>query len=516
MVVCRVRSVFMLIKCLLAVCFHEAWVEITNVAFNVTSICKPVVLVDQAEILVSVGTGLFSTVLRGEVSMFTKLCSHIPQGHASVWFGTLSASLNAPAEQYTRFYLTSVRALMPLTYASVEEMMTQWQGKIYHPARLKQIVACSGGVPRLLEYVFNDKGTVATVYAAINAMSQCFNQSYKDVVTRYLRDDDVAWKLVLCAAVGWPASPLDTVPGSALKWGTLFHEGAAFPVSDSIVIPWIWWHNDTDVYGRIGSQLRQMGLDLESMHPNPLDMVESAQGAVKTGKPWEKMFANCLAARFRLICISKNMDATTTWLPLRDVYLTQNQHVAEVLRPFEVSWGAGVQSPDTETFVDSHIQANVITLNAKVADAHHDILLPARRVGTKTPEYIAVQCRFGQPKNATELQKSEQHKVRKGGEEMSNVLLQCASNAKEGRRQRFQLSEAAKPKAKPKPKGRPKKGSESSVEGQPEAVVQGEGSETKKKAGDLWFALQDKKQYALISGANLCAQLEMLKLLAGQ
>ena len=149
--------------------------------------------------------------------------------------------LTCQPEEYTRLVIKSLPALMPLSFKGAKEAMVQWGGTQYGEEVLDQIYLFSAGVPRLLEYVFQTDGELASTFEiAFNAMSECFKNSYSSAAP-FFDQPDVALSLVLCSAVRWNATDRELVPGTSTRWSDIFNAGAAFPNGTSVLVPLVWW-----------------------------------------------------------------------------------------------------------------------------------------------------------------------------------------------------------------------------------------------------------------------------------
>jgi len=156
----------------------KQWCLVTAAAFNAQQDCACLVLLDQTELLVKQTLDQRSS-LGGSRSRFTEVCSQFPQQMAVYCTGTINMQVDLPAEEYTRLVIKSLPALMPLSFKGAKEAMVQWGGTQYGEEVLDQIYLFSAGVPRLLEYVFQTDGELASTFEiAFNAMSECFKNSY--------------------------------------------------------------------------------------------------------------------------------------------------------------------------------------------------------------------------------------------------------------------------------------------------------------------------------------------------
>jgi hypothetical protein len=399
-------------------------------------------------------------------SSLTLMCGFLPQQYASLWVGTLDPKIEMLPSALTRFHVVQLNGLSGLTREDAGVAMKEWGGKQYADDVLDQVHLFSCGVPRLLEAAFNATGELATNHSAMNAMSAYREGSYTDAA-RWFRDTPIeaVCMLLLCAATNFPYknTTFPTIP--KFEWSDVFFHAAAFPTdSGSVAVPRYWWQPRA---ADVKTQMLKWNLHMDDLLLDPIAILSSkTSGATATGVPWEKLFANALAARFRVHCAAKNLNPAP-FVPVLDIYPTTNAHVQEVLGDFEVCL-TGVSYPDAEVSVTDAVSlaGSSILVNFKQPSAHHDVLIPAKRKSTGASEFIVVQCRNGTRKYAHDLTKTAQHLTKKDGCEMTNVLLQLCDGG-EGK-QRFQKA--------------------------------------KKTGAFSWKDRQDNKRYALISGKSIVAQ----------
>ena len=423
----------------------DQWLVLTEKAFAAKNSCPRLVFLDQSELLARLETGKREQKSGGaRKSLLTEIFSKLPTQMACFCTGTLDLMRDAPAEKYTLLYVHSVPALAPLSRDAAAATMQQWNKTIYDDPTFNQIMLFSCGVPRLLQWAFQADGelTKASTEIALNEMSMCFAESYKSAAPLFSDDIETALAIVLCSAVRWTATgsrQFDRVPGTNTPWSDIFHAGAAFPAEKSVLVPRIWWCRDAAVSAKLESHLEGWNIDLKSLLPDPLKMVKSSvRGPLARGVPWEQMVANSLVARFRLYCLQGNSEADSTWVPFLEIYPTKNEHVQKVLEPFHVCWSQGVELSQTEATV-SDVVGKAIRSNLRHKNAHHDLLIPVKRVSGGKLEYIAAQCRIGEMKAASGLKNQDKPRKPRRNEnlqQMTNVLLQICPDA-EGA-QRFQ------------------------------------------------------------------------------
>ena len=452
----------------------KQWCLVTAAAFNAQQDCACLVLLDQAELLVQQRLDQPSS-LGGRRSRFTEVCSQFPRQMAVYCTGTLNMQVDLPAEEYTRLFIQSLPALTPLSFEGVKEAMVQWGGTQYGEEVLDQIYLFSAGVPRLVEYVFQTDDELASTFEiAFNAMSECLKKSYSSAAP-FFDQPDVALSLVLCSAVRWNATDRELVPGTSTRWSDIFNAGAAFPDGASVLVPLVWWFRDQKRQKVLAQKARELNISLEGLLPDPADLLQAPQqGPLSRGTLWEEQVCNALAARFYLYCLAAHKTPCDTYAPFLEIYPTTDNHLRSVLEQFSVCWSDGVEHPDEEASVLDRV-GKAIKSNKNIKNAHHDLLIPVKRIETGDLEYIAAQCRYGNPKTATELTKTCQNKAWKPrtsdpSSEVpdTNVLLQICSTS-EGM-QKFQ-------KTTP------------------------------------WAKRQEEKRYSLMSCKAIIAQLHMLRIL---
>ena len=453
----------------------KQWCLVTAAAFNAQQDCACLVLLDQAELLVQQRLDQQSS-LGGSRSRFTEVCSQFPQQMAVYCTGTVNIQLDLPAKEYTRLFVKSLPALMPLSFEGAKEAMVQWGGTQYGEEVLNQIYLFSAGVPRLLEYVFQTDGELRSTFEiAFNAMSECFESSYRSAAP-FFDQPDAALSLVLCSAVRWNATDSELVPGTSKRWLDIFNAGAAFPNGDSVLVPLVWWFRDQKRRKVLAQKARELNISLEGLLPDPADLLQAPQqGPLSRGTLWEDQVCNALAARFYLYCLADQKTPCDTYAPFLEIYPTTDNHLHSVLEQFSVCWSDGVEYPDEEASVLDRV-GKAIKCNKNFKSAHHDLLIPVKRIETGQLEYIAAQCRYGSPKTATELTSTCQDKTRKPRTsdpssevpDMTNVLLQICSES--------------------------------------------EGMQTFQKTTP-WAKRQEEKRYSLMSCKAIIAQLHMLRIL---
>ncbi|CAJ1342119.1 unnamed protein product [Effrenium voratum] len=446
----------------------EQWLLVTAAAFNATPDCACLVFLDQAELLVNHEVEGLSHH-GGQKSAFTEIFGEFPQKMGMFSAGTVNILTDRPSEEYTSLKVQEVPALAPLSLQAAGRAMAEWGGMQYKKKEFDNIHLFSAGVPRLLEAAFQTWGELpSTAQVALNAMSQEFRSSYADAAP-YFNQPEVALALVLCSAVRWPAEGHQLVPGTSVRWSDIFRAGAAFPNNKSVLVPRLWWCEDTNIKDAIRNDLKELNIDLEGLLPDSLQLLNSpTRGATERGEKWEELVANSLAARFRLHCIARNLIAEVTWVPFLKIYPTEDPHLRAVLEPFEVCWSDGVEHPSgqgNEATVMSDV-GKAIKSNRNFATAHHDLLIPVRCKATGKLEFIAAQCRYGQKKDADGLKLQDKAK-KDNFEDMQNVLLQICSES------------------------------------------EGWQSFTNK----TWARRQEEKKYSLMSCETIIAQLDVLKLL---
>ena len=368
----------------------EQWLSITEQALAAPKDCPRLFFLDQAELLASESKGQSSK--EGTKSTLTDISSRLPQQMACFCTGTLNLMKDRPASEYTKLVVCGLAALAPLSRDAADLAMKHWNGTQYDENVLNQIVLFSGGVPRLLRYASETSGVLrSTAQTALNEMSRCLEESYGSAGP-YFSDPDIASSLVLCSAVRWPTADTglySTVPGTSTAWSEIFNAGAAFPANNSVLVPRVWWCSDKAVRQQLEDALKALNIRLDRLLPDSLQLVlQSSQGSLARGKPWEELVAHSLAARFHLYCMQRKCTANNTWAPFLEIYPTDNAHLQMVLEAFEVCWRDGVSYPQSEASV-SDAAGHAIMCNVPSRNAHHDLLIPVKRVKCGTCEYIA-------------------------------------------------------------------------------------------------------------------------------
>ncbi|CAJ1363507.1 unnamed protein product, partial [Effrenium voratum] len=239
----------------------EQWLLVTAAAFNAF-----LVFLDQAELQVNHEVEGLSHH-GGQKSAFTEIFGEFPQKMGMFSAGTVNILTDRPSEEYTSLKVQEVPALAPLSLQAARRAMAEWGGMQYKKKEFDNIHLFSAGVPRLLEAAFQTWGELAsTAQVALNAMSQEFRSSYADAAP-YFNQPEVALALVLCSAVRWPAEGHQLVPGTSVRWSDIFRAGAAFPNNKSVLVPRLWWCEDTYIKDAIRNDLKELNIDLEGLLP---------------------------------------------------------------------------------------------------------------------------------------------------------------------------------------------------------------------------------------------------------
>ena len=113
--------------------------------------------------------------------------------------------------------------------------------------------------------------------------------------------------------------------------------------------------------------------------------------------------------------------------------LNTDEHLRKVLKSFEVCWCDGVDLPTKATTVLDKV-GRAIKCNSACAGVHHDLQIPVRRKNTKTAEYIAAQCCYGNVKGARPIAQDtpSQGQESTGGQNRSGHTQRAAPNVQQG------------------------------------------------------------------------------------
>ena len=125
-----------------------------------------------------------------------------------------TGTVNIQLDLLAGVFVESLSALRPLSLEGAEETMVQWGGTQTDEKMFNHFFFF-GGVPRLLEFVFQTDGELASTFAtAFNAMSKCFQSSYGSAAP-FFDQPDAALLLVVCSAARWNATDRELVSGTA-------------------------------------------------------------------------------------------------------------------------------------------------------------------------------------------------------------------------------------------------------------------------------------------------------------
>jgi hypothetical protein len=410
----------------------QLWKGITAAAFVPTIDHQPIFLLDSVEVLCAPLPHAGHHTSGAARSSFSITMASMPQDTAIVWIGTLDTQSSAIPNDASFFVTAPLGGLAALSLDGAKRMRTDW-GSALDDVAVSMVWMATCGVPRLLEFAFESRATPWTAVEALTAVKEKASFAYKTATncTRKLSDSDLT-NIVLSCCVGWKTSDgqVDSkgndvlVPGcDATTWEQLRYNALVFPAADPLrsAIPRYFF---TDRIAEMNA-LCPPGVEMDFLYPDFETILSSCRGATAAGVRWEKLIACAFAARFRVHCLAHNLSLSS-YIQLAQLYPSQDANVQAVLAPYDVFLEGGVEYPTSEVFADAPIVNRAVIANTTTASAHHDILLPvARRVDGKKL-FIAIQCRYGQKKDAGEL--TQQMFVKKGSTTEVDVLLQCCSN----------------------------------------------------------------------------------------
>jgi hypothetical protein len=294
-------------------------------------------------------------------------------------------------------------------------------------------------VPRILvlakQAVSQQKGTTPGTQLDVwrNSVVKYYHSGFGD-----LSDEQVCW-VVAATSCHWIVEDeeKECVPGTDLTWRELYMYGVVCRGKDGqFSLLFCALFTNPERFGPLsakftelfGVQLPHAVLDLRAW----FEAHGRKNVLTDVGDTWEYMFNACLVLRYHLLRESHGAEAgVDLWLSLSDVYASESAAAAEMLGEWEVCLSEVKQDASEGAVEDAASHPRSLRCNKSVADAHHDAILPARKVKNHANIVgLALQHRFstGPGKSAKELLPQLLSK-KKGG--IQCRLLHCCPGVKE-------------------------------------------------------------------------------------
>ena len=322
-----------------------------------------------------------------------------------------------------------VPALVPLSLEAAKKMMQGWQGTQYEDDVFEQMHLFASGVPRLLQWAFEAGGDLSTAQIALNEMSRCFKDSYASAAALF-KEPAFALSLVLCSAVRWAVKDA-CAPGTNKAWSEIFNCRSCISGRQHCAGP------EAVVVSRWCGTAPPRSGELEDL------LGRSVAGPAQVGDDASAYRQGCAMGEMCGECVGCTVFAFTAWQATRPLALlgclswrSTPRRMSTCGRSWSLLRFAGamvwnIPGKKPPCWTKLALPSKAILL---APGAHHDLLIPVRRIGAPQVEleYIAAQCRYGNVKGAGEL--AQQNKARKADEgEMDNVLLQICNQAEQGK-----------------------------------------------------------------------------------
>lgn len=285
-------------------------------------------------------------------------------------------------------------------------------GKIIDENLFLSLVYASYQVPRLLylaheqwyRFKMSGKTNREKVLLDFEESAQRYYSEMAQIWQKY-SPDDIAHIALSCGVHFHVNLEFDRfVPGTSITWKSLIDEALIFPYLDHcFVFPFqlIWnaaaktiTSENEFVPKRRNEAIKKCrelvnNLDVELLYA-PYDMLCTLQ-PYDLGIWFESFFVLSLAVKYYLHATVTKSAGPYSFAHIYDIGGAESERARAMLSPYMVDFKDGISLPDEEAFVNNTSFETSIIHNKKINKAHHDIIIPAMKEGTR--EDIAVQAK---------------------------------------------------------------------------------------------------------------------------
>ncbi|CAB9502829.1 expressed unknown protein [Seminavis robusta] len=378
------------------------------------------------------------------------LMMQIPNNTAMIAFGTgAKRSHPRPAAFQTYVYHRPIEPLSALTEGSALRLFAMLKEKQpdslteQDKRQVRTAFAVTAGVPRMIVTAFTVEGKLAST------MNEKWEEAVKDTYTdasdlvsyNRLNVSCLAKAILMCAVsnvtlVTDERIPTEEVTWDDLRWRSIVFLSAAESGAESptLRIPRLLWGRESNLHKELREWVDvNCHFALDDLLPTVLSLYEDTgeASATASGRPWEKMFASALVARFFVFCWKEGEDPAVHFVPLHKLLPQNNEADNSALENVEVCLGNGVQTCSSETLAvkppGGGFDWKAIHANWNIQSAHHDMILPVRKRKSKKRELWVVSARSGHRKIECELERTMQHLVSKEDDREVAGLIQAVN-----------------------------------------------------------------------------------------
>lgn len=405
-------------------------------------------------------TGTSSVSCEEKYLVLECLMMQIPNNNVMIAFGTgATRSHPRPAAFQTFVNHRPIEPLNALSEGSALQLFAMLKEKQYDTLteqdkrQVRTVFAVTAGVPRMLVTAFTVEGRLAgTVHERWEeAVKDLYSDASELVSDSRLSLSCLAKAILICAVsnvalIADEKIPTEEVTWDDLRWRSIVFLSAAesdaeSPTQDGqmeskghLRIPRLLWGRDSDLHKELREWVHvNCHFALDDLLPTVLSLYDYAgeASATASGRPWEKMFASALVARFFVICWKEGENPAVHFVPLHTLLPQMNEKDSSTLAQIEVCLGNGVNTCSSETLaVKTPVDGfdwTAIHANWNIQSAHHDLILPVRNRKSKETALWAVSARNGHRKTDGELFATKQHLVSKELDEEVAGLIQAVN-----------------------------------------------------------------------------------------
>jgi hypothetical protein len=392
----------------------DAYIRLTNLAFQVNCSSPPVFLLDEIQGLCK-GTNVQSTFKEDQViyhSFLTLLLTQIAGKHKPVCIctGTNSGRIIKITEKSRIIpqFVSLATLHKEEDYKAFWNQRTKYKNAISRQNAhytdededmFNSLVCASYQIPRLLLLAHNawfqhkttsyvtDRIAVLPTYE--NDATHYYSEMAELLFNESFTPSDIA-HILMCCGVRWEVGDINSkVPGTQILWSSLISMSIVFPYLDNCyIIPFglIWTTRTPGT--RVEGDYKKTKAGIKEACKSLISNFDIANLYVSydklrqlslynLGMCYETLFASSLAVKYYL----RKLITGEKYIPLLHVYdiRGEDEISEESLSQISVDFSLGMAIPEKECFVDSLNLPSAVIHNRKTTSAHHDIILPTKK-----------------------------------------------------------------------------------------------------------------------------------------
>ncbi|KAJ3375591.1 hypothetical protein HDU92_000682, partial [Lobulomyces angularis] len=405
------------------------YIRLTNLAFGINSNVAPVFLLDEIQTLAFTSTRVVSTISSKGVSTYhtqlTLLLTQLAGKHRPLCIcsGTNNGNIKSITEKSK--IVPQLLRLKPLVTSSMEywKQRSEYWGKTFEifesdMALIDSLICGTYQIPRFLS-IAHDVWYTSKLNSYITNrefVTLTFEQKvtkYYDEIPNMLMSNEYTpedlFHIFIACGVHWEVKDeYSYVPGTQIQWKTLIQNSLIFPYTrNCYLIPFkLIWNphlsnldlkeitvrkDDIIRYGM--SKLTDFNLENLFLEYDKL----SKYNLYNFGMAYEYLLAASLAVKYYLVSITrKNLESKITFSSIYDFSSNFDFKEFDVY----INFSKGIISSKKEVFVDEKDLSNAIYHNNLNHNAHHDLILPAKKDEVRFNVAVSVKSSAVRPKRS--------------------------------------------------------------------------------------------------------------------